>query len=461
MLRSIVLTSSVALAAALWPTYGGNAGRQHVSSVAPSSAKTLKKVDSAPWNQCEGEKAGMQCVWVQDVLTDGNVLLHWSAVTRQGDNPNVGKLAARAVANLSQAPWSVNVTSCTSCAKGCAVFDTASPGVFATQHSPINGSVDLISYKFDHLASRPTTSDMWNLPLGDAGTVTCFAQLQEADPSSIVFAASLDSGLELRWLRDPKRISRLQPPALPGHPSTPCPLFASDPVVIGAHRELVGLHFSCAGLQDTLAVYDIGGPPMMNPPAWTAAVGPFNLEFADTRTRGGDTRVAWAANQRLQHLDFGMLDALTGVAAFSPPFPMGSIASGFLALSDGAASAAAGAPSAPYGIFWQYRNDTGPHAVVAVGAGGDEIWRYKVDMAPKVPIMTLGVATPGGGAVVGFYETGDGATTLLRIDGQGQLVGDAVNAGIAILPPIVNNPLVTNTGGIIMWLGDQTIVRLE
>ena len=106
-------------------------------------------------------------------------------------------------------------------------------------------------------------------------------------------------------------------------------------------------------------------------------------------------------------------------------------------------------------------------------------------MAPDVPIMTMGVATPGGGALVAYFETvrsaplrrrlsrlshasttacpqGDGATKLLRLDGKGKLVGDVVNAGNAILPPTVNNPLVTKAGGIIMWLGGtNTIVRLE
>ena len=57
---------------------------------------------------------------------------------------------------------------------------------------------------------------------------------------------------------------------------------------------------------------------------------------------------------------------------------------------------------------------------------------------------------------------GDGANMLLRLDDKGKLVGDAINAGTAILPPVVNNPLITSTGGIIMWLGGaNTLVRLE
>ena len=157
LLFLLAICGATAPARAPWPTAGGNSARQHTSVNVPGS--NLQVISAAAWDPCEppapAAQVGLQtsCEWNPDLLSDGDVLLHWSSI--QG-------LAARSVENASLVLWNLDLGP----VRGCAVFDVTRPGFLATQTLTPAGALTVSTLKLNAGGSSPSVTHEWTVALG-------------------------------------------------------------------------------------------------------------------------------------------------------------------------------------------------------------------------------------------------------------------------------------------------------
>lgn len=432
LLFALYLVSPAVLAMP-WPTMGGSSGRQHKSMFSPHIG-AMKVKEKALWDPCASAKG--VCYYSQEMLSDGKILMHWSSALG---------LTARSASNLTDSLWTIDLGNAN---RGCAAFDMAQDGALVTHKTYDTGKLVTTLYHTNQSNFRipPVAVKSWGITLGSSipreSGVTCFAQMDATDSSSILFAVQAgDSGLMLRWVSDENRSLPL------GLFDSKCVLFDRDPIVMSNGTRL-GLLFSCRSVGDTLAVYDIvaGANDSPRKPVWTGAVGLDRSDYANTRTMAQGSVVAFGRNDEgATSRQYGMYDASTGKQLWAYAISARGAVGGFMAAGEHNGKDA--------GLVYQYGNATSAHSVIAMDAEGKQLWSYEINEPGKSVMMTMSVWLPDGGALVCYFRSGDGANVLLHFDSTGKPIGQPFVAGKSILVPVVSNLLVLPSGDVLLWLG--------